>query len=144
MLLRSFFFFFLQQTFTEHLPTPRTTLIPGEAKMTEVIFYRTSAVRPGTIRGPRQGAGRVHPPLPPWFRGGARWAGRQRTASPLVVGRDLVLEVALPRVGTVPPLRLPRLLAEATLVWVGGGGRFWRWSWSSCWRCPAWRPGFAF
>lgn len=47
-----FFFFFLQQTFTEHLPTPRTTLIPGEAKMTEVVFYRTSAVRPGTIRGP--------------------------------------------------------------------------------------------
>lgn len=89
--------------------------------MTEVVFYRTSAVRPGTIRGPRQGAGRVHPPLPPWFRGGARWAGRQRTASPLVVGRDLVLEVALPRVGTVPPLRLPRLLAEATLVWVGEG-----------------------
>lgn len=33
-----------------------------------------------------------------------------------------MLEVALPRVGTVPPLRLPRLLAEATLVWVGGGG----------------------
>lgn len=29
-----------------------------------------------------------------------------------------MLEVALPRVGTVPPLRLPRLLAEATLVWV--------------------------
>lgn len=47
-----FFFFFLQQTFTEHLPTPRTTLIPGEAKMTEVVFYRTSAVRPGTIGGP--------------------------------------------------------------------------------------------
>lgn len=90
--------------------------------MTEVVFYRTSAVRPGTTGGPRQGAGRVHPPLPPWFRGGARWAGRQCTASPLVVGRDLVLEVALPRVGTVPPLRLPRLLAEATLVWVGGGG----------------------
>lgn len=29
-----------------------------------------------------------------------------------------MLEVALPRVGTVPPLRLPRLLAEATLTLV--------------------------